>query len=317
MGSKTSIEWTRDRNGTAGATWTPIRARHKATGKLGWHCEHASPGCINCYSEVLNQRWGTGLPFKPGHRDDVGVFLDETMLLTPLRWAKPRKIFVCSMTDLFADFVPDDWIDRIFAVMALAPRHTFQVLTKRSARMRSYVNDLSQERRDSRGTEVIRLGGITDGLRWPLPNVWLGVSAEDQERADERIPDLLATPAAVRFVSYEPALGPVDFTDINVSDGNTKSLDALSGDVFLPGNAGQSSQTFRASRNRLDWIIYGGESGPNRRDSKIEWAEVTMAACAATGTAFFFKQDSALRSGHRGRASDALWACKQFPRVTK
>ena len=119
MGERSKIEWT-------DASWTPIRARNRITGKLGWHCTHASPGCVHCYAEDMNRHVGTGLPFKPGHEKDIEVFLDETMLLTPLCWKRPRKIFVCSMTDLFADFVPDEWIDKMFAVMALTPQHTYQ-----------------------------------------------------------------------------------------------------------------------------------------------------------------------------------------------
>ncbi|MEK9751770.1 MAG: DUF5131 family protein [Rhodospirillaceae bacterium] len=110
MGDRSRIEWT-------DASWTPIRARNRATGKVGWHCEHVSEGCRNCYAERWNRPYGTGLPYKPGHRADVELFLDEQLLTQPLRWRRPRRVFVCSMTDLFADFVPDEWIDRVFAVM--------------------------------------------------------------------------------------------------------------------------------------------------------------------------------------------------------
>ena len=152
MSDGTKIEWT-------DATWTPIRARafvlqSDGSGKerIGWHCEHASDGCKNCYAEGMNLRLGTGFDYKPGHlkhttrhgdpRGDVTIFLDEKMLQVPLRWKKPRKIFVCSMTDLFADFVTDEMIDKVFAVMALCPQHTFQVLTKRSSRMRRYIESI-------------------------------------------------------------------------------------------------------------------------------------------------------------------------------
>src|SRR5258708_31121882 len=128
MADKSAIEWT-------DATWNPIRARNKKTGKVGWHCEHATTGCVNCYAEGFNKRLGTGLDFKPGHRKDIELFLDEAMLTQPLRWKKPRMIFVGSMTDMFADFVPVEWIDKIFAIMALTPWHTYQLLTKRAQRM--------------------------------------------------------------------------------------------------------------------------------------------------------------------------------------
>src|ERR1700749_4070382 len=131
MGDKTKIEWT-------DATWNPIRARNKSNGKMGWFCIHKSAGCAGCYAESMNTRLGTGIDFKPGHLKDVEIFVDEKMLTMPLRWKRPRMIFVCSMTDLFADFVPDEFVDQMFAVMALAPQHTFQVLTKRARRQRDY-----------------------------------------------------------------------------------------------------------------------------------------------------------------------------------
>jgi len=206
MGDKTKIEWT-------DATWNPVRARNLVTGKIGWHCEHESEGCRFCYAAGINRRLGTGLDFKPGHRKDIEVFLDEKMLLVPLRWKRPRTIFVCSMTDLFAGFVKDEWIDRMFAVMALCPQHRFQVLTKRAKRMREYSQIISGGADAGLAREFANHRPMPNQTwNWPLPNVWLGVSAEDQERADKRIPDLLATPAAVRFVSLEPLLSSIDLS---------------------------------------------------------------------------------------------------------
>lgn len=288
MADKTSIEWT-------DASWTPIRARHKATGKVGWHCEHVTPGCEHCYSEGMNKRLGTGLPFKPGHRKDIELFLDENMLTQPLRWKKPRMIFVCSMTDLFADFVPDEWIDRVFAVMALCPQHIFQVLTKRSKRMREYVwsgkavavareafdmtcRAIRANSKSIVGSDFILTGHIAHWRYWPLPNVWLGVSCEDQARADERIPDLLATPAAVRFVSAEPLIGPIYF----------KSSLRPTCDRCPPWEVPCIVNCKHVSR--LDWIIVGGESGPGARPMQVEWAENIMQQCKDAGTAFFMKQ---------------------------
>lgn len=208
MSDGTAIQWT-------DATWNPVRAKYSTTDdvgqvlKTGWHCERVSPGCQHCYAERINEkRFGTGLPYNRKSRDLVDIYLDEKALAQPLRWRRPRKVFVCSMTDLFGEWVPDEMIDRVFAVMALSPQHTFQLLTKRPARMRRYLSN------DDR-MYVLRsmIEELTEGYtkcRWPLPNVWLGVSVEDQQRADERIPELLATPAAVRFVSCEPLLGPVD-----------------------------------------------------------------------------------------------------------
>lgn len=233
MADRSAIEWT-------DASWTPIRARNVETGKVGWHCEHVSEGCRNCYAEGMNKRLGTGLLFKPGHRAGIEIFLDEKMLLAPLKWRDPRMVFVCSMTDLFADFVPDEMIDKIFAVMALCsgasdansasaqrPQHTFQVLTKRSARMRAYmatpdrkrtiylaVMDIADAMAREAGTYEARpkIDDVLEIFRgWgPFPNVWLGVSAEDQQRWNERTEDLRNTPAAMRFVSVEPMLGAVN-----------------------------------------------------------------------------------------------------------
>ena len=318
MGDKSKIEWT-------DASWTPIRARNKETGKVGWHCEHVTPGCENCYAETLNKRLGTGFPFKPGHRKDVDLFLDEAMLLKPLHWRKPRMIFVCSMTDLFADFVPDAWIDKVFAVMALCPHHTFQILTKRSKRMRQYCSEQHAEHRITSTTYLVRSGGNdnTGMISWPLPNVWLGVSCEDQQRADERIPDLLDTPAAVRFVSAEPLLGPIDFENIEITswlDGLRKTLrpEPYSENwpkMFWDVLRGHQKWEDKINQPKIDWIICGGESGAGHRPMQIEWAESIRQQCAKAGTAFFFKQDSGSRSGMRGRASDDLWACKQFPQA--
>lgn len=256
MADRSRIEWT-------DATWNPIRARNRVTGKTGWHCEHLSPGCAKCYAEGFNLRLGTGLPFKPGHRADVEIYLDETMLLQPLRWTRPRLIFSGSMTDLFADFVTDAMLDRIFALMALCPQHTFQVLTKRSARMRAYLSTKGKEGAENRIRYCAEFT-TPDGFAfpawprpWPLPNVWLGVSAEDQTRWDERRADLYSTPAAVRFASFEPLLGP----------------------IVDPG-----------SFANLDLAIVGGESGPRARPMHPDWARLIRDSCAAAGVAFFFKQ---------------------------
>lgn len=275
MGSQTKIEW-------SDATWTPIRSRNLATGKIGWHCETVSDGCRNCYSKSINKRLGTGLDFKPGHRKDIEVFLDETMLLAPLRWRKPRMIFVCSMTDLFADFVKDEWIDRMFAVMANCPQHVFQCLSKRSWRMRRYCCDIKTPARIwSLACEAIRRPAIA-GSPWPLKNCWLGVSAEDQETADVRIPDLLATPAAVRFVSYEPALGPVDFTPwLEGREDNG---------IDMTRPVGQRVGACVGWQPPLDWVICGGESGPNARPMHPDWARDVRDQCKAAGAQFFFKQ---------------------------
>lgn len=308
MADRSAIEWT-------DASWNPIRARYweiqgDGSGKerIGWHCEHASDGCRNCYAERMNIRLGTGMEFKPGnlYRDErkgynngsVKLFLDDKMLLAPLRWKKPRMIFVCSMTDLFADFVSDEDIDKVFAVMALRPQHTFQVLTKRPERMRDYCSDAN--RLVHIHDKVMRSGWLTteslsvDRFRcafanWPslqnapLPNVWLGVSCERQQEADERIPHLLNTPTAIRFVSAEPLLGPIDFTKVR------GSINVLGRGSCPSEQDANGYHTFLVS-DGLDWVIVGGESGLKARPMHPQWVRDIGAQCAAAGVAFFFKQ---------------------------
>jgi protein gp37 len=294
MADKSAIEWT-------DATWNPIRARNLRTGKVGWHCEHATTGCEFCYAEGFNKRLGTGLPFKPGHRKDIELFLDDKMLTQPLRWKKPRMIFVCSMTDLFADFVPDEWIDRMFAVMALSPQHTFQVLTKRPERMREYFSGSPIEIcRRVADASTGRGGCFTaDDLwtMWPLPNVWLGVSAERQQEADDRILWLLETPAAVRFISAEPLLGPLDLTMVQRRHwARTQHMNVLT------GKANPSLEGV-APKATLDWVIVGGESGRGARPMHPDWPRSLREQCAAADVAFFFKQ-----FGEYAPSSEQEWA---------
>jgi protein gp37 len=287
MAETSSIEWT-------DATWNPV------TG-----CSVVSPGCTNCYAMKLA---GTRLQHHPSrasltHKTKSGpvwtgeVRLNEQWLTQPLKWRRPRRIFVCAHGDLFHESVPDEWIDRVFAVMALAPQHSFQVLTKRAERMRGYfannhvmariysaVQDqlLADQswRSDPKRTTAALGATIALGKRWPLPNVWLGVSVEDQARADERIPQLLATPAEVRFLSCEPLLGPVD---LRWALGHR--LDIAAG--FLErGHFSPGLETLR----RLDWVIAGGESGPGARPMHPDWARSLRDQCAAAGVPFFFKQ---------------------------
>jgi protein gp37 len=293
MAQRSNIEWT-------DASWTPVKARNRATGKVGWHCEHVSEGCANCYAEGMNLRLGTKLPFKPGHRKDIEIVLDEEMLTAPMRWSK-RMIFVCSMTDLFADFVTDKMIDRVFAVMALCPQHTFQVLTKRSARMRRYLSQFERRGhyvcsttrdqiwRDPRDGNSFLL--LQEGQSWPLPNVWLGVSAERQKEADERIPDLLATPAAVRFISAEPLLGPINLSGLGVPtvhhhpDNKIEAIETKKAFGALVKAAASHLGSVT-----LDQVIVGGESGPRARPMHPQWPRDLRDQCEDAGVPFFFKQ---------------------------
>ncbi len=218
MSETTGISWT-------DSTWSPIQAVRRDTGKRGCACVKISPGCKNCYSETFQLRnlpsHGTGLEFTVLNLEKVDIVINEEILLQPLKWKKPRMIFVCSQTDLFGEFVSDEQIDRVFAVMALCPQHTFQVLTKRAERMLAYFNgapwgqiELSAEEivDSMRTAPVVSVADMLSIDRIPLPHVWLGISAENQEWADKRIPLLLRTPAAVRFISAEPLLGPINFS---------------------------------------------------------------------------------------------------------
>lgn len=286
MAETSTIEWT-------DATWNPV------TG-----CSVVSLGCTNCYAMGLAgtrlkhhpSRAGLTVDTKGGPVWNGTVRLNEEWLTQPLRWKRPRMIFVCAHGDLFHESVPDEWIDRVFAVMALCPQHTFQVLTKRSARMRAHMavgREALQTRwllaaRDILGSDA---GGVIPDA-FPLSNVWLGVSTEDQRRADERVPDLLATPAAVRFVSAEPLLGPVDFTRI--------SLGKKPGFVLGETREQDQPETFHVYRDalkdcdgafeRLDQVIVGGESGPGARPMHPAWARSIRDQCVAAGVPYFFKQ---------------------------
>lgn len=252
MADGTHIAWTE-------ATWNPI------TG-----CSVVSHGCTNCYAMQLA---GTRLQHHPSRagltrQSKAGpvwtgeVRFNEQWIDQPLRWSRPRRVFVCAHGDLFHEGVPDAWIDRVFAVMALASQHTFQVLTKRPERMRDYALGLGRNRAAAR-SEPQRIPYALDDLRdggsppCPLPNVWLGTSVEDQARANQRIPLLLDTPAAVRWISAEPLLGQIDIS---------------------------------ASLDGLDWVVIGGESGRSARPFVLGWGKDLISQCRAAGVAVFMKQ---------------------------
>ncbi|MCK1501533.1 phage Gp37/Gp68 family protein [Bradyrhizobium sp. 188] len=250
MADHSNIEWT-------DATWNPI------TG-----CSVLSPGCTRCYAMKLAgtrlrnhpSRAGLTRESKTGPVWNGQVRFNEQWLTQPLEWKRPRKIFVCAHGDLFHENVPDEWIDRVFAVMASAPQHEYQVLTKRAHRMRRYVDD-------ALGRVISTQDRDKDWPGWPLPNVWLGVSAERQKEADERIPELLATPAAQRFISAEPLLGPLELALSWISYGYATTPD-----------------------RPLDWVIVGGESGQDARPMHPSWARLLRDQCAEYRVPFFFKQ---------------------------
>ena len=263
LADHSKIQWT-------DATWNPT------TG-----CTKVSPGCAKCY---IVRTPAFRIPGRRFVKGATGVRLHADRLDTPLHWRKPRRVFVNSLSDLFHEDVPDAFIDRVFAVMALAGQHTFQVLTKRPVRMRDYVTRLG---RSVKPLEAIaREMGFTFAfenlslLPWPIPNVWLGVSVENQHFADERIPLLLQTPAAVRFISAEPLLEGVDLHRIqNPADKfHASALQRQHDDNFYE---------FDAS---LDWVIVGGESGPGARPFDLAWARSILSQCRAAGVPVFVKQ---------------------------
>lgn len=283
--AETKIQW-------ADAVWNPIAG-----------CSVVSPGCTNCYAMAMAARieWMGTAPHYAGltrqtkagavWTGKVAVAPDAT-LTAPLKWRKPKRIFVNSMSDLFHEAVPDAVIDQIFRTMSTASHHTFLVLTKRADRMRAYLSDATLHGR-------IRFEARPP---WPLPNVWLGVSVEDQARADERIPHLLNTPAAVRWISAEPLLGPIDLTRICLvpkKEGSARAgvhIDAVSGryvesgrpyigewDIDGPYPEGRPAR-------RLDWVVAGGESGRGARPLHLSWIRGLREQCTAAGVPIFIKQ---------------------------
>ena len=266
--TKTGIEWT-DR------TWNPTSG-----------CTKVSGGCKNCYAKAMHDQrhkahaGGKRVPSQYAKPFEV-VQLMPHRLRDPLSWRKPCRVFVNSVSDLFHEDIPDEYIDRVFAVMFLADRHTFQVLTKRAERMREWATRPTMPGRI--GDAIAKhhgdalfwtySGPALPELRWPLPNVWLGTSVENRAAADDRIPHLLATPAAARFVSCEPLLSGVD-------------LEPWLGDALVVNPDGSR---FRNGRG-IDWVIVGGESGPSARPFDLAWARDLRDQCAAAGVAYFFKQ---------------------------
>ena len=353
------IEWTEK-------VWNPI---------VG--CSLASPGCTNCYAMSMAHRLGhnPATPHYAGTTRRVNgntvwtgnlAMAPDHVLTAPLRRMKPTTYFMNSMGDLFHEDVPEDWIDRVFAVMALCPQHKFQVLTKRAARMRDYVlgSNIDRPRRYNISDAVEPIAtahkywkgdgptawdaAVAHALHarhWPLPNVWLSVSVEDQRRADERIPDLLATPAAIRFISAEPLLGPVDISpwlngcyecaaECGYRAGNSNPPRqekchhcGLEGDFlgefcsecglqdfgYLCPNCAANVVQFHPDTTILDWVITGGESGPGARPMHPDWARSLRDQCVAAEVPFFFKQWGDWVPGENiieprfGYCADAKW----------
>ena len=260
MSTTTSIEWTE-------ATWNPT------TG-----CTKVSPGCAHCYIERTPAFRMAGRTFKRGV---IPVQLHRDRLNQPGRWKRPRRVFVNSLSDLFHDDVPDQFLHDVYHVMEHERQHTFQILTKRPERMCAYLN--------------WRYGGG----RIPSRHIWHGVSAENQHFADQRIGLLLATRSAVRFVSAEPLLEDIDLTPHLY--GATLAAPGPSG--FRPGP-------------RLDWVIVGGESGPRARPMKPDWVVSVRDQCRAASVPFFFKQWGGVRKALTGRTLQGR-TYDEFPKIAR
>lgn len=297
MSDHSSIEWT-------DATWSPT---------LG--CDKVSEGCRSCYAirTAYRQEYGfkradyAGLTRRlpDGSLNWTGkVNLLESRLKLPLTWRKPRRIFVDSQSDLFHDDVPYEFVAAVFGVMLATPHHTYQVLTKRPERMREFMLTegdrvwgpnrgafcewLAWGRNAFNGSTLV-LEDLWERAHWPPRNVWLGVSVEDQCAADERIPLLLQTPAAVRWLSCEPLIGPVDLQEPWPP---TAPLPG-SGSVYAPWMIQQ-----------LDWVVAGGESGPKARPCDPDWVRSLRDQCQAAGVAFHFKQWGGATHAAHGRELD-------------
>jgi len=277
----TSIEWVRNPNGTQGETWNPV------TG-----CTPVSEGCEHCYAARMAKRLAGRFGYPKN--DPFRVTFHPDRPEEPLRWKKPRKIFVCSMGDLFHKDVLDEWIAAVWSIMAVTPQHTYLVLTKRPKRMKEVLD----------AAYSATPGGELDFDLWdhwrqhnkahdyeqpmqPLPNVWLGVTAENQSNADQRIPLLLDTPAAIRFVSVEPMLTPINLR------GGSYGPDWLAGwDVrAVPtGNPNGDVDAEQYQTHALDWVICGAETGPGARPMDYDWGRNVRDQCRLAVTPFFFKR---------------------------
>ena len=258
MSDRTRSEWVRNPDGSPGVTWNPIRGT-----KGRWHCTKVSPGCRSCYAERMNIRFGG-----PAYVVDADELrLDEEVLRQPARWRKPRTVFVQSMSDLFDPRVPTVWLAEIWQALREGP-HTWIVLTKRARGMSRFLEGCGDWGGwiTHTGDAPASYGGtgriVGSALKWPKNSIWVGVTAENQESADERIPHLLNTPAAVRWVSCEPLLGPIDLCEKWRRD---------------------------MGRRGLDWVVCGSETGPGARPCDLDWVRSLRDQCVEAGVPFFFK----------------------------
>jgi protein gp37 len=245
-------------------------------------CDRISPGCDNCYALAMAKRLkGMGQAKYQADGDPrtsgpgFGLAVHPDTLDIPLRWRKPRRIFVNSMSDLGHARIPKTFVGGVWNTMALTPRHAYQVLTKRPEHLRRILTEWADAGWYWRKEDMIWCGPIPG----PLPNVWLGTSIE-LDKYCRRADDLRETPAAIRFLSLEPLLGPLPSLDLT----------------------------------GIDWVILGGESGPDRRPMDIAWLEQIVTRCQQLGIATWVKQDSGPKPGQQGRIPDDLWL-HQFPQA--
>lgn len=264
--TKTKIEW-------ADRVWNPV------TG-----CTKVSEGCRHCYAETMAKRFWKDRKFS-----DVQCHPDR--LIQPMSWKKPSRVFVNSMSDLFHPDVPFDFIDQVFAVMQKSICHKFMILTKRPEQMKAYYDHLEGEN---------RFRYLESAYRWlemdppvvtmfPFSNIWLGVSVENQKAADERIPLLLKTPAAVRFLSCEPLLGPVDLWKFATREETFGSMYDHRGSYPFYQHLAFENKPMKYHEG-IDWVIVGGESGSSARPMHPDWARSIRDQCDEAGVSFFFKQ---------------------------
>lgn len=308
MASNSKIEWTE-------STWNPL---------VG--CTKVSQGCKHCYAMTMAARIANAaqrflrdgkvltdvqnaylrvVRWERGGMDAADFYdkalpqwnnrveLIESVLMAPLRAKNPKVYFVNSMSDLFHEAVSFEFVDKVFAAMALCPQHTSQVLTKRPERAAEYFAIEDTAARIGLATEEFRGPGYCD-WEWPLPNVWIGTSVEDQKTADERIPHLLQVPAAVRFLSCGPLLGPVDLLDLPASYPEEEGGESLNRPLLrlnaLKGGYWCGPGRFGPETRSVNWVICGGESGHGARPMHPDWARSLRDQCAAAGVPFFFKQ---------------------------
>jgi len=277
-----------------------LKYRRKSDGKVVWACVKTSLGCSKCYAETIALRWDRGRLFNAKNMEELEPFLDEQELREMLTRktcggvnVEGSRCFLADMTDVFGEWVPDGLLDRLFStVLEVRTGVVWQILTKRAERMQHYLS--------------WRWG---EG-RLPSRHIWLGVSVEDQQRADERIPHLLQTPAAVRFLSCEPLLGPVDLTRWLVKGWCPACKLPCFVHERLGGCCGCGCPD---ARRHLSWVIAGGESGSHFRPCDPAWVADIARQCDDAGVRVFVKQGSGPRPGLQGDIPDSIWSLKEFP----